>query len=164
MAILIALFYIRPTIVAIGVTQDEIQTYQTEITKIADVNTQLASLVAQMNSVSTQNQTALVRYLPDQVDVIAVLKDLQVILFANQVINPVVEHVGLATTGQQEDDLLAQEFSVSAFMTYPQLKSFLRAVEQNNYLLEVTELSAEVTDGGLLDVMITFRAYQWSIN
>lgn len=168
-AIAIAFFYIRPTIVAIGVTQDEIQTYQTEITKISEVNAQLASLVAQVNSVSTQNQTALVRYLPDQVDTLAVLKDIQIILTSNQISNPVVEYVGLAAdalpiSGQQTDEITAHAFSVSALMTYQQLKNFLRAVEQNNYLLEVAELSATAADGGFLDISLVFRVYQRTLN
>lgn len=169
-AIAIAIFYIRPTIVAIGVTQDEIQTYQTEITKISEVNAQLAALVAQVNSVSTQNQTALVRYLPDQIDPLAVLKDLQIMLELNQIINPTVEYEGMSTSAAIDQDtplseaIVPHTFTVSAQMAYAQLKNYLRTVEQNNYLLEVAELTIEPADGALLEVAVTFVVYERLLN
>lgn len=168
-AIAIGFLYIRPTLETIGANQDEIQSYQVEIIKISEVNTQLASLVAQMNSVSTQNQTAIVRYLPDEVDEVAVLKDLQLILALNQVMNPTVDYEGMSASalpvsGSQTEDIVAHGFAITALMTYDQLKSFLRTIEQNNYLLEVAELGIEASEGGFLDVNLSLRVYQRSLN
>ena len=75
-AVGVVIFYVNPTVANIKQTQDLNQKYLDEINKVVTVNSLLQENVNQISSISRENKKALLRYLPDSVDEIAVLKDL----------------------------------------------------------------------------------------
>ena len=162
----ILLTYVRPEFAAIGATQDEIAVYQTERTKIDEVNNRLRSLQDQMRQVSPEDERRLNAYLPKTIDDLAVIRDLQFISERAGVL------FGGATYEGEQDfispDLaesqvryvpVAHAFSMSAQTSYPQLRELLRLIETNEYPLEIHELTVTGADGGFLDVQIGFITY-----
>ena len=71
--------YVRPEFAAIGATQDEIAAYQTERTKIDEVNNRLSTLQGRMRQVSPEDERRLNAYIPQTIDELAVVRDLQFI-------------------------------------------------------------------------------------
>ena len=79
-AIAIGFIYIKPTVAAIKVTQDNIDQYNEETQKVSDVNGTLKSKVAVMDGVTNTDAEELARFVPDKIDEVVVLKEIQNIL------------------------------------------------------------------------------------
>lgn len=163
--------YVRPEFAAIGATQDEIAVYQTEREKISQVNTQLSTLVAKMDEVSTEDQRRLNAYIPDYIDEIAVPRDLQFIAEEAGVI------FGGASYEGQEDFVSAEltdaelvyfpyahAFSMNFQASYDQLKTTLRLFENNEYPLEVHDLTVTSVEGGFLEVQVGLITYSYLLD
>jgi len=160
-AITIGFLYINPTVTAIRDTQVLTQTYVNEKDNVDKVNAQLASRVAAINSVSSSNKQALLRYVPDTVDDIAVLKDLNIIAKQLGIVPKTLSFKGTADKKETTDqgDILAYQFELGADLTYTQLRDLLAAIEINNYLLQTTSLSVIPGEGGFLTITLNLSAF-----
>lgn len=150
--------YVRPTLAEIGVIQDEVVRYEDTVAKAAQLNALLRSLSAEEQRVASQERRRLSTYLPDQIDDITVMRDIQNIFEDADVLATTIgtEEVQRASTragtvegsgvaAAEADDsspvLEFQDFTISFLGTYDQLKAVLARLEANAYPLEVVQFS-----------------------
>jgi len=171
LATAIVIFFVRPTFFDIGMIQNEIQQYAQERERVDETNANLAGLVSELESVSTSNRTRLVTYLPNSLDEVAVLRDIEIMAESTGVNYTVIEYVGeLLDTSEEarmsvtESNTVAHEFSLSVEGTYQRLKDFLSLLEQNQYPLQVQTLRFSSTEGGflLLEATVITQVSPWA--
>ncbi len=169
LAIGIVFFYIEPTFSEISDAQDDITLFQTERQKVNDVNQQLLTLVDRLNQVPSENQIKLLTYMPDTVDTVMVPRILQTIstqsgaLFRGVNYDGVKqEYIDLAEEEGIADFPIPHEFTIDVQGTYSQLKEVVTLIEQNEFPLEVHELTVTVLEGGFLsaDIMVVTYSHQ----
>ncbi len=171
-AIAIVFVYIKPTISNIRMTQDTINSYEEEAEKVLAVNNLLAQQVALVDSVRPQDMQALLRYMPDTLDQIAVLKDIDAIFtyagvkltdvnYDEKNANANLKNQAAAAEGVIDPlaGLDTHGFNVTAEMSYAELKQLLAAFEVNNYLLQIDQLSVLPSESGLLTVELALLAF-----
>ncbi len=167
--------YIKPVLGEIGTLQDNIAVYQTERQKVTDVNQKLERVSSAVNAISADDQRRLLTYIPDQVDSVAVPRDLNSIAQTAGVILSQIKY-----EGPQESDIASgfvdpsqmpvsagfNEFKPEAHVftfdfeaSYNQIKVVLAAIEKNAYPLEVHNMVIEQTEGGFLSVNMKLITY-----
>lgn len=172
--------YIKPTFSEIDATQDKIETYEQEIEKVSAVNDKLANLVAGYDNISQTDRLKILTYMPDEVDTIAVPRDLYAIGTQAGVIIRQIEYIG-STKDENADvasDVLlfdpevapdpvvsagtepeGHRFEMSFEGSYAQVKTVLALMEENVYPLEVHELDISRSEGGFLTVKLSIITY-----
>ena len=171
-AITIMFMYIKPTVTHIRTVQDATLQYGAEAEKVLTVNQLLATQVSKVDQIKQPDAAALMRYMPDSVDELEVMKDLVSILKAAGVSDPTVAYNGdaslLNTVGSDNSSLVDAEgvtsmkiypFTISAQMTYQDMKRFLAALEINNYLMQIDTLKAAPGESGLLTVEMMLSTF-----
>jgi hypothetical protein len=149
---------IMPKLEDIKIVEDETQEYKKAVENAAAYNNQLAGLSSQKNSFTKNQLESIERYLPDKVDEIAVMADLQ----------SMSERAGLTTVGigvveNEEGDttmetdsftydengepiaverepITHKDFQLTTEGTYSAIKSLLGYLEFNDYQLEVVDM------------------------
>ncbi len=163
LAVGILWLYVRPTFINIGVLQDSITVYETEREKVIDVNATLAQLVTKANSITEENKQAMLTYLPDYIDDVAVSRDILIIAETAGVFLRTVRYNGvLQNFTEEESDIPApvkHNFYVNLSGNYEQIKLFLSLLEQNNYPLEIRTLSLVTTESELMESTATIFTY-----
>lgn len=167
LSIAIIVTYVQPAFSNIGEVQDDISVYQEEREKVVSVNSQLSSLLSRLESVSASDYRSLNTYLPNEVDPIAVPRDLALITFAAGVIYNNASFASALDQNSRDDEdnetqpPQAYMFNLSVEGTYPQLKNLFRLLEQNEYPLEVREVSIERSEGSFLSADISIVTYEY---
>lgn len=160
----ILFFYVHPTFSKIGETQDTISQYQIETDKVTEVNAKLANYINRINSISSADMRALLTYMPDEVDHVAVSRDIYNMAEASEVYLSSVQYSELQQVYslglEEETDPTAHSFAVDVLGTYEDIKAFLQLLEQNNYPLEAHEVQMSATESGL--VMLNARIVTYS--
>jgi len=169
-AITIGVLYINPTLKEIKITQADSLAYTEEISKVSAVNNALADKIAYIDNLSLANKQALLKYLPDKIDEVSVLKDLKSILSMQSIEPKTLIYKG--TVDQKEtvdsfDDsnnspnlgFITYQFEITADITYTDLKGLLKALEINNYPLSVTALTINPSENGFLAVDISLATF-----
>lgn len=157
--------YIKPTFATISDVQDKISTYQEEKMKVATVNQTLATLVNEVDSVSLDDHKRLLTYMPDEVDTIAVPRDIEAIATDAGVLIRGIDYEGalkVPTSADGSSDQNAAEphsFIIEFESSYEQLKKILSSFEQNHYPLEVREMEVQKMEGGFLDTTVKLTTY-----
>lgn len=168
-AVLIVITYIKPELERTKSLQDKISVYKDEQKKVADVNTKLENLKADMDNVSESDKIRLLKYMPNTVDTIAVPRDITFITESTGVILKDVKSDGdtQAAVGEAVDVMsalpLTHSFSVDIEGSYEQIKQTLEAFEKNEYPLEVYDLKITKQEGGFLDATIKLNTYSRQI-
>lgn len=161
----IVITYIQPAFGEVEDIQNNIATYKTERDKVVTVNSRLSELMSDMGSVSNDDQRRLLTYMPDSIDEIAVSRDLLLITLQAGILYKDVKYGGLGDRkgkkGSQAAEVSSQPhvFMLSVEGTYEQLKNLFRLLEQNNYPLEVQEVSIGKLEGGFLSAEIRLVTY-----
>jgi hypothetical protein len=151
--------YLRPTFAEVRANQDIIAEYQAEIEKVAGINTQLQALTDQVNQISERDRARLLRYVPAEVDLIAVQRDL--LLMAEEaditldtltvgegVTDAPVAAVDAAAT-TPVSTLIPYSVSIGFTTSYEDAKSFMNLLTTNEYPLHIVELSLSgASEGG----------------
>lgn len=178
-SVIIVVSYIQPTLTSIGSVQDEIYDFEEALNNATELNRLLSTLVAQVNAVPVANQRALERYMPDTVDSVAVLSDLEVMTLNNQLalLSASGENSEVTLSSRAAADpladfnprssinksLVAQDFTLSLLGRYENFLAFLNTVENNVYPLDVVSLSfTPPTEGTLYTYSLTLRTYSMS--
>lgn len=167
LSVSIIITYVEPSFSEIGKVQDDIDVYLKERSKVESVNERLAVLVSSLNNVSNDDNRRLLTYMPDIVDEIAIPRDLSIISRQAGVLYKSANYVGVIEDAAPVDipgSIVlpkAHSFSLSVEGTYGQLKNLFRLMEQNNYQLEVRELSISQLDGGFLSAEMKLVAYSY---
>ena len=178
-AAVVGIMYINPTVSKIKDTQDSNDLYKQELTKISAVNDLLSAHVMKVDSVPLQAKQALLTYVPDSIDELVIMKDLQAILLASNIeANTLVfdgdgdgDGDGNTSTNSSSDESAISEinpytrytFTVDFETTYEQLKNFFGLIETNNYLLEISSLELSPAESGLLSVQMSLTAFSRKI-
>lgn len=177
-AIGIIVTYIKPQFSAVNETQNNITLYQSERSKVKQVNDELERQVSIIESISQNDSRSLLTYMPDEVDPIAVMRDLKFIAEDAGVVLSSVTDLGMLTQENAQDSLYFAEtfdpyavpvevekkpaihaFSMSVEGSYSQIKGLVERFEQNNYPMVVSELEIKAAEGGFLEGSITINAY-----
>ena len=185
----IAFGVIKPKFEDIRADQNEIVSYREAIQNIGRYNQTLQTLLNQYNALPASDRDALLRYLPESVDVAAVSRDISNIVELNRLLlldisfsdpTPITTSLNEGTVvdpymvetysepgsvtgaaGVAPSGLYSQKFQVSAAGTYEQMKEMLRDFEQNNYPLRLIEFSFSLDDSssGLIQYSFTLETY-----
>lgn len=167
LSIAIIFTYVEPAFSAIGEVQDNIGVYRSEREKVASVNSQLAGLVQQLESVSREDQRRLVRYMPDEVDPIAVPRDLAILAVQAGVLYKSASFSNVdsfnADPKLDTDDSFPEvhSFSYTVEGTYGQIKNLFRLMELNDYPLEIRSLSIQKIEGDFLTVSMQIATFAY---
>lgn len=157
--------YIKPSFTQMTDTQNTIAVYQEEISKVADVNQKLQSLVGEVEGVSSDDKKRLLAFMPDSVDTIAVPRDIQAIADDVGVLVRDISYKGPVKITPSVDGTIdpsipeQHTFELSFESSYGQLKQVLKAFEENRYPLEVSELEITKMEGGFLNVFMRVISY-----
>ena len=152
LAIAILVLYLKPTFADIGEIQDAISQYKEEQQKVNEVNVKLAGLVNRANTISAEDQTKLLTYMPDKVDTISVTRDIFNISVQAGVHIADIDYKDIENKDSDLSEVssvstsepVTHNFTVGLSGDYAEIKEFLLLIEQSNYPLEVHSL--EVTD------------------
>lgn len=177
LSIAVIFTYVKPAFTEISQTQDKIAIYEGEQAKVSEVNNTLAELVAAMDALPTDDERRLRTYLPDSVDTIAVPRDLNSI--ANQagvlvsdisykgqdefVTDQIDPMTGLPIPANPTGAPVSHTFTIGFEGSYSQIKEVVKMLEENDYPLEIHELSITKSEGGLLVVdmeIVTYSLYE----
>jgi hypothetical protein len=166
LAIGIVITYIQPTIGTIRTHQDDIAKIQEEADTIMNTNAKLIELYNKVNEIPQRDKAALLTYLPDEVDDVRVLKDLNSMgedtgVLMGELNYGGIEPIVLAdeTTNVSQPD--GHLFNVSFMSSYEQFKDMLGLLERNNYPFLVRSLGVTPTEGGLLSVKLVLVTYSY---
>ena len=169
LAIAIVVLYLKPTFVDIGKIQDAITQYKEEQQKVNEVNLKLAGLVTKTNTISSEDQTKLLTYMPDKIDTISVTRDIfNISVQAGVNIgnvdygdknngNKVGDESGSSLDSTSEP--VAHKFNVGFSGDYAAVKNFLLLLEQSNYPLEVHNLEVTGSSEGILTTKMEIVTY-----
>ena len=165
-AVLILFFYIKPTIAEVRAVQETTETYEAEAEKVAAVNQLLETQLNKVDSVNQADAEALQRYLPNNLDEISVMKDLSAILATEKITPTDISFTSSSTvesTSAVPGDIIGLTnylFSISALVTYDELKALLKAIEINDYLLQIDTLEVKPSeDSDSLMVTMELRTF-----
>lgn len=164
LAIGIIFTYVQPTFTKIGTLQESIVKYQEERGKVAEVNAKLSALTAKVNEISSEDLKSLFIYLPDQLDHVAISRDILTISEEAETYLQDISYEGITKDSPNDSDPnivhpIKHTFSVTLLGSYDQTKKFLLSLEQNNYPLEVRELSITSSETGIISSDMTINTY-----
>ena len=151
-AVVIVFTYVRPTFLEIGQMQDKVAEFDVAIEQVNSVNNQLARLVGEVNSVSAAEREALLTFMPDAVDEVAVLRDIETMAEGTEAELTGLSYVGfeLPEAPPEDGTLLAEpvihSFQVSVTGPYSEVKSFIRSLEENDYPLHVYQFDIKAAE------------------
>ncbi len=147
-SVAIVILHIKPQFTEIKAVQDDISLYQQEQEKVLSVYSTLADLDDQIKSIPATDLARLDTYLPDDVDNIFVMRDLFLITQAAGIeyVNTQAggEVSGQGSSRRQQVDLDAPRthtFTLLVQGSYEEIKTLLHLLGQNEYPLEVQQLS-----------------------
>lgn len=166
--------YIKPAFGSISEKQDNIAAYKEEKKKVIAVNSRLAELVSQIESIDSESKYKIMTYLPDKFDEISVQRDIRFML---DKLGIVYKSLSLedkrrqngGTNSQQDDDVKPDidrpqphVISLEVSGDYEQLKELLALLESNAYPLELSSLKVSPSSSGVdLDITMDLIVYTY---
>lgn len=176
-SIVIITTYIKPAFQDMQDTQAETKEFQNALEMASSFNSELQRLLDTANSFSTSERRDLERYLPDTVDTIAVMRDIETIVAKNNMIlnsvsseaivnkmaGRVVEVQNIEGVTQSGDsDVAINQFNIGITGTYEQFKLLLQDFERNAYPLEAASVSFTPSEDLLYIFNLTLETYSLS--
>lgn len=161
--------YIHPTLKNISLVQDDIFLYQTKSGDVAKVNDKLNSLVSRLESISSDDKSRLVKFMPDSVDEIEIPRDLYIIAkesglsYVDSKYLSEERKVRAISDSNDESAPEGHLLQLSVEGTYSQIKYLFSLLEKNDYLLELDNLSISKLEGGFLEAEITLKTYSYKM-
>jgi len=163
--------YIKPEFENLKVIDETIATYTEQGSKVLDVNSLLSGYAAEKASVSSEDNQRLAKYLPNEVDLIAVQRDLYLITKQAGLVYVSSEagdeksnsrNNASAVPGSSDNVPTPHKISLSVEGTYAQVKDLLRLLQQNEYPLEVSSMSIGLSEGGFMNVEFSLTTYSYT--
>ncbi|MCA9363669.1 hypothetical protein KC727_00395 [Candidatus Kaiserbacteria bacterium] len=161
--------FTRPTIDTIRAFQNEASDYQEAADKATEYNQLLQSYITTKNSFGARELERLESLVPYSVDEVRLLVDLEDIVRRHgMVIGDVSVEAGVPVDLERskdsakltfENDFDYSDISLDLIGTYEQFKQVLADIEQSLVLIEVVDLSFQVTEINLQNYNLTLRAY-----
>lgn len=162
-SLVIIFSYIKPAYTNLQSIQVETEKYEGALKSAQNFNTELRNQLSQANALTTTQLQKLDRYLPEDIDTISVMRDIEIIakqyalevtglgvgeeILMGEESSSNTEYFGEDDTFMMEEntsDVLPQaslEFTVKVSGEYEDFKLFLQDLERNAYPLEVTSLT-----------------------
>lgn len=173
LSVLIIITYIQPTYEDMENIRAEAEAYQDALDNANSYNTKLQELYNTVNSFNASERRALNRYLPTEIDTIAVMRDIETIVknhsiplktlsTSDEVVEVLNENPQTAGQGQVIEKRLpvrVQRFELSVVADYEQFVPLLQDFERNAYPLEVAALSVTPNDEGPYNLSLTLETY-----
>lgn len=160
----IVITYIRPAFTEISNTQEQIATYIDERGKVESVNTTLFNRLNTIDSIFDADRDRLLTYMPDSVDSIAVMRDIETIAERTGVVVVNIADNGplkrersrgrnIYAVASDDESVMgphAYSFSTNVRGSYRQIKDLLAELGKNHYPLEVRLLDMRSEEGGFI--------------
>lgn len=182
LSIIVIFTYLKPEFANLRILQDEVAEYKDAVDRASQFNATLEGLLQTASSFPQKDMQALERYLPTELDTVAVARDIETIArrsgmrLAGITIDSQAESsdvqsvsgadgVSLITAAQMA--LKPHTFTSTVSGTYESFKDFLVALEYNAYPLEVISLgftSGEDEDDTTFDYTVTVETYSLNPN
>lgn len=155
--------FVQPTFINIGIIQVAVEQYRTELLKVDEVNKMLETLLSRVNNMSEKDNKALVTYMPDNVDHVAVSRDIYIMSKQSGAFLESVTYAGIkpgkVLAEESNKEPVRHAFTANVSGTYDQIKDFLGLLESSNYPLEIHEFKLTSTEKGLIRVDLTIITY-----
>lgn len=163
-AVAIGMLYLKPTIASIRVTQDNTDKYNIETENVSAVNLTLKSKLDTINSITLTDSEKLATFMPNQVDDVKVMKDIQNLLTSSGLATFSVDYKGGDTKvttqiGEEASGLEKHNFSVAFKGNYDQIKKVLSLIEVSDYILQVSHMSIKPENPSYFSVDLTLTAF-----
>lgn len=175
LGLLIFFLFTQPLFSDIGMLQSEASEYQEAVAKASDFNQRLNELISERNSLTAQNLERLEAAVPDDINTIKMLVDLEGVaqrnsmLFGNVSVSQQAPTISTATNGGgsgdggnntvTSNDFTETQMQFSVIGTYEEFRAFLRDIERNLALPEITRVSFDANDGQLQQYSIQLTFY-----
>ncbi|HEY1041986.1 MAG TPA: hypothetical protein VGE48_01005 [Candidatus Paceibacterota bacterium] len=174
LAIGIFLAYVQPTFSgSVAVLQDEIESLDSALMAARQFKEKELALTQERNTLSADQLARLEAFLPDNVDNVQLIVDLNSLAARSGVTLSDFDIEGGETTGTSTQPMMdsgaipldasdtteSLELSVSATGSYGAFRTFLAGVEQSLRPLDIVELSVDDSNTGVYTYDITFRLY-----
>jgi hypothetical protein len=165
-AVAIIATYVQPTFGEIEQVQNTIGTYELERDKVIGVNSKLAVHEATLNQISNDDEKRLLMYMPDSVDEIAVLRDLEIITIKSGALLKGVTYSGEAQSDASDEQTqevvpIGHTFDLQVEGTYSQIKVLLSLLDQNAYPLVAQSVALQPLEGSFLSANIRLMTYEF---
>lgn len=186
-AVAIVFSVIKPKFADIQDDQNNVVAYRAALDNIGKYNQRLQILTNQSNAMPSSDRVALFNYLPEEIDVTEVSRDISNIVERNRLLlleisfepakpvtamapDPMADSyidpmedmfAGSTELGEAETGLYAQQFKLEVIGTYDQMKSMLQDFERNNYPLRLVSFafSLEEPSATLVQYSLTLETY-----
>jgi hypothetical protein len=171
LAVGIVVTYIRPSFAEITEAQNQIAIYMQERENIESFNDVLSERLNTIDSVPEGSRDRLLTYMPNSVDAVAVMRDLEDLAQnAGVVVNDITDggpvererRRGVIYEDAQAmvlDGPFAYSFSLTVRGSYNQVKDMLARFGRNNYPLEVRNLNMRADEGGFIEANVDLFTY-----
>ena len=169
LVISIAIFfaYVNPTWHgSIAETKVKIVDYDKALVAVKDYNKQQQVLASARNAITEENLKKLEVFLPDSVDNVALILDLDAIAsrFGLKISNLDVATERVNTSAQgalstATNPVGAINLSLSVTGSYTAFQSFLQSIEKNTRILDVQDITVKGSDTGVYTYQLKMRLY-----
>jgi len=173
LALAIFFFFTKPMFAEVATIQEQTNEYSEAVQKAEEFNNYLQGLLAKRNSFSAAELERLEALVPDKIDEVRMLVDLNALTDAKGVLfgNIVVEESDDKQDTEGDDDSyssISQEdfnsldISFSVIGTYDQMKDLLEDIEKSLILMEVLGMDFQSIEGDLQQYNMKVRLYSLS--
>ncbi len=169
----IVIIFVMPTIDSFRAQQDRIAQYNAERLRVEEVTTLLNQHINTINNLPMSGRQSLERYMPNSIDEIAVMRDIESIVRAAGLsvtrldYSPSDSGGGVVTTEGEEvavdpvlSNLQSAVFTLAVNTDYEGVKRLLRIIESNNYQFLIREASIVPSgEGATLSATLRLEVY-----
>lgn len=170
-------FYVYPMFTKISEAQDQVYEFDIAIREARTMNSLLAQLISDVNSISSADRRALNTYLPQSIDPVTVLRDIEAYIDRSP--------VTFVSLDYADDEVLIEEqvdpefghaitepraglvFNVQVLGQYQDIKNLIATFERNKYPLHANRIHLEREDGLFISAefeLIKYRFVSDSLN
>jgi len=160
--------YVNPTWTGeIAATKIAIENYDLALASASEYSAQQNELASARNAIDQSNLTRLSTLLPDSVDNVELILDLNALAarsglsLSNVDVRSAPEqpkNTGIVPVSKG-DPVSSVDLSLTAVGTYPALQAFLTGVEKSARLLDIREIFVKGSDTGVYNYQMTVRLY-----
>ncbi len=169
----IVMLFVMPTIDSFRAQQDRIAQYNDERLRVEEVTSLLNQHINTINNLPISGRQALERYMPNSIDEIAVMRDIESMVQAAGLsvtrldYSPADSGDGNVSTDGEEtaidpvlSNLQSAVFTLAVNTDYEGVKRLLRIIESNNYQFLIREASiAPSGEGAVLSATLRMEVY-----
>ncbi len=169
----IVILFVMPTIDSFRAQQDRIAQYNAERLRVEEVTTLLNQHINTINNLPMSGRQSLERYMPNSIDEIAVMRDIESIVRAAGLsvtrldYSPSDSGDGSVTADGEEvavdpvlSNLQSAVFTLAVNTDYEGVKRLLRIIESNNYQFLIREASIVPSgEGATLSATLRLEVY-----